>query len=56
MYTCTCKRGYRGHTCIEKDPCFPNPCGVNGQCLERSGGAVICKCIQGWLGQLCDGL
>ncbi|XP_066931947.1 fibropellin-1-like isoform X2 [Clytia hemisphaerica] len=54
MYTCTCKKGYRGHTCLEKDPCFPNPCGVNGQCLERSGGAVICKCNQGWLGQLCD--
>lgn len=55
MYTCTCKKGYRGHTCMEKDPCFPNPCGVNGQCMERAGGAVICKCSEGWLGQLCDG-
>ena len=31
---CKCRPGWRGPACEYPDPCYPNPCGMNGVCYE----------------------
>ena len=52
LYTCTCKSGYRGKQCREKDPCKPNPC-QNGICADMNG-LTACNCTRGWMGESCE--
>ena len=36
--------------CDILDPCVPNPCGNNGQCVPQ-GTSYMCQCNQGYSGQ-----
>lgn len=39
---------------IPVDLCDPNPCQNGGQC-KVEGGTVMCSCVSGYTGKLCDG-
>lgn len=54
LYSCICKGGYRGKDCRERDLCIPNPC-THGICTTRNNNAV-CRCEDGWMGELCDSM
>jgi len=49
-YTCDCKPGYefRGGTCVEINPCDPNPCGV-GVCEKSGPFKYSCNCPEGFV-------
>lgn len=33
----------------DQDPCFPNPCGINAECINKNEVAA-CRCISGYFG------
>ena len=35
------------------DPCYPNPCGINGNCRPSTGGSFVCSCAPGYFGTPC---
>jgi len=57
-FTCACPTKYDGTTCeIEKpDPCVPNPCENEGECISASEESFNCTCATGYEGDLCESL
>ena len=39
---------------LDTDPCYPNPCQHNGNCLNDGRNAFKCNCTQGFKGYKCD--
>ena len=49
-----CSAGYDGTDCeINIDDCSPDPCGVNGRCIDGID-SFTCNCATGYIGTRCD--
>ena len=57
-YHCICPDGFLGDQCEKKqDPCYPNPCKSNGQCVKGSDNSLVlfqCLCPPNREGKLCQ--
>ena len=36
------------------DVCHDNPCGNGGTCSVSPQGSILCACVSGWEGRLCE--
>ena len=62
LYTCDCEDGWGLANCgtaVEVpapaiDPCEPNPCQNHGSCSSVFGNDVLCSCLDGFSGELCE--
>lgn len=43
-----------GFVCQAKDPCSPNPCHHDGQCLISGENDFECDCAKGYTGLKCE--
>ena len=51
---CMCPDGYTGSDCsMDIDDCASNPCGANGQCIDRFI-SFTCNCTSPYTGMNCD--
>ena len=50
---CSCRYGYSGATCSQRDLCAPNPCTNGGTCVS-DGTTIRCVCRPGFKGDLCQ--
>ena len=55
-YVCECSSLYTGDRCQTMvDVCHDNPCGNGGSCSVTDPGSLVCDCVTGWEGRLCEG-
>ncbi|XP_022101231.1 cadherin EGF LAG seven-pass G-type receptor 2-like [Acanthaster planci] len=54
LYRCECPPGFTGNYCTtEINYCYSNPCGSNGQCIQKEAG-YTCVCNDNFAGPNCE--
>ncbi|XP_071784509.1 cadherin EGF LAG seven-pass G-type receptor 2-like isoform X3 [Asterias amurensis] len=54
LYKCECPPGFTGNYCTtEINYCYSNPCGSNGQCVQKEAG-YTCVCKENFAGPNCE--
>ena len=57
-FMCTCCAGFTGQLCDSQlqppNPCHPNPCLNNGQCMPNGMGGFHCLCPNDFTGSICE--